>query len=293
MKYWILAARPKTLTGAAAPVFIGWALAFAVGEFNWAPAVICLLFAWLMQIDANFINDLCDYLKGGDTDKRLGPKRACAQGWISPNAMKLAIIIITLLAIIVGLFVLFYGGYELILLGLFCILFAFLYTAGPYPLAYHGYGDLLVLVFFGLVPVCGTYYVLTHNVSGLSIFAGFACGFAVDTLLMVNNFRDREEDLCNGKRTIVVRIGATGGSALYLCLGIVAVLFCFPAAFYGYLFAAILPLGYLPFHFISWKKMVAINKGVRLNSILGSTSRNIVIFSILLIIGILLDVYLK
>ena len=286
---WILAARPKTLSGAAAPVLIGCALAYSDGVFNWVPALLCLLFAALMQIDANFINYLFDFLKGKDTEERLGPKRACAQGWVTPKAMKVAIIITTILAVLVGLSLLFFAGYELILLGLFCLLFAFLYTAGPYPLAYHGYGDILVVVFFGLVPVCGTYYVMSHNVSAASMIAAFACGLVVDTLLMVNNFRDRVEDAANGKRTIVVRLGEKVGAALYLWLGIAAVVCCLFLMVYGFIYAAVLPMLYIPLHYATWKKMVRINHGKELNSILGSTSRNIIIFSLLLIIGILID----
>ncbi len=290
---WILAARPKTLSGAAAPVLIGCALAYSGGVFNWVPAILCLLFACFMQIDANFINDLFDFLKGKDTEERLGPKRACAQGWVTPRAMKSAIIITTILAAGVGLSILFFAGYELIFLGLICILFAFLYTAGPYPLAYHGYGDILVVVFFGLVPVCGTYYVMSHNVSAASLIAAFACGLVVDTLLMVNNYRDRVEDAANGKRTIVVRLGEKVGALLYLLLGIAAVVCCFLLVIYGFVFAAVLPLLYLPLHYITWKKMVRINHGKELNSILGSTSRNIIIFSLLLILGIFLDTLSK
>ena len=266
---WILASRPKTLSGAAAPVLIGCALAYYNGVFYWPPALLCLLFALLMQIDANFINDLFDFLKGKDTEERLGPKRACAQGWVTPQAMKIAIVLTTVLAILVGLCILFFAGYELIFLGLFCVVFAFLYTAGPYPLAYHGYGDLLVLVFFGLVPVCGTFYVMGHYVSGSSIIAAIACGLVVDTLLMVNNYRDRVEDAANGKKTIVVRLGEKAGSTLYLWLGIFAALSCLFLLFFGFIFGAILPVLYLPLHIKAWQKMIKINQGKELNSILG------------------------
>ena len=163
MRAWILAARPKTLPAAAVPVLLGCALALAEGGFRWIPALLCLLFALLMQIDANLINDLFDYRKGSDRKDRLGPERACAQGWISPRAMKRGIALITATACATGLCLLFYGGTELIVVGAVCVVFAFLYTAGPYPLAYHGWGDGLVIVFFGFVPVGVTYYVLCHG----------------------------------------------------------------------------------------------------------------------------------
>ena len=129
------------------------------GHFQWLPALICCLFAGLMQIAANFINDLFDYLKGTDREDRLGPERACAQGWISPRAMRNGIIVTVLFACLIGSALLFYAGWELIIVGRLCVLFAFLYTTGPYPLSYNGWGDVLVIVFFGFVPVGGTYYV--------------------------------------------------------------------------------------------------------------------------------------
>ena len=147
LQAWILAARPKTLTGAVTPVLIGTALAAMDGHFHWLPALICCLFASLMQIAANFINDLFDFLKGTDREDRLGPERACAQGWISPQAMKTGIIITVALACLIGCTLLFFAGWELIIVGVLCVLFAFLYTTGPYPLSYNGWGDVLVIVF--------------------------------------------------------------------------------------------------------------------------------------------------
>ena len=131
VKAWFLAARPKTLTGAAIPVMLGCALAYTYGHFNIVPAILCFLFAFLMQIDANFITDLFDFLKGTDREDRLGPERACAQGWISPKAMKAGIGVTTVLAGITGLTLLNFGGWELIQVGIACMVFAFLYTAGP------------------------------------------------------------------------------------------------------------------------------------------------------------------
>ena len=127
IKAWLLAARPKTLAGAAVPVMLGCALAAADGWFQIVPAILCFLFAFLMQIDANFINDFFDYLKGSDREDRLGPERACAQGWITLEAMKRGIALTTMLACMVGALLLFYSGAEMIPVGLLCILFAFLY----------------------------------------------------------------------------------------------------------------------------------------------------------------------
>ena len=227
LKAWLLAARPKTLSGAAVPVMIGLALSFVdsgkyQGDvFSWTAAVLCLLFAFIMQIDANFINDLFDYAKGtDDRATRLGPERACAQGWVSIDAMKYAIATTTCLACVVGLPLVLFGGLEMILIGMFCVAFCFLYTT---HLSYMGLGDLLVLVFFGFVPVCFTYYVQLHTFTLELIIASLACGIVIDALLLVNNFRDRDTDKNAGKITLVVRIGAEKSLQLYLMVGILAV----------------------------------------------------------------------
>lgn len=287
-KAWMLAARPKTLTGAAIPVILGCALAFMYGKFNLTPAILCLLFAFLMQIDANLINDLFDFLKGSDREDRLGPERACAQGWITPRAMATGISITTALACLIGLIILYFSGWEMIPVGIACVIFAFLYTAGPYPLAYHGWGDLLVLIFFGFVPVGCTYYVMAHDWNTSVTIASLACGLVIDTLLMVNNFRDRDQDAVSGKKTLVVRFGAKFGLSMYLMLGLIACWLCFYFLFVGKIYAVLLPQLYLISHIKTTRKMAAINHGKALNSILGETSRNILIFGIMLALGMIL-----
>lgn len=288
LKAWILAARPKTLTGAAAPVLIGTSMAYADGHFQWIPACVCLTFAFLMQIVANFINDLFDFLKGTDRDDRLGPERACAKGWISARAMKAGIVITTLLACMTGCILLFYAGWELIPIGAFCVLFAFLYTTGPYPLSYHGWGDVLVLIFFGFVPVGCTYYIQAHDWTWNVTVASIICGLTIDTLLVVNNYRDRGTDAGSGKRTIIVRFGETFGRYLYLFLGIIAAALCLLFLKEGKIYAAFLPQLYLILHVSTWKKMVKIHQGKALNAILGETSRNILLLSVLLSVGLAL-----
>lgn len=281
---WILAARPKTLTAASIPVMIGCALAEAHGHFQLIPAILCFLFAFLMQIDANFINDLYDYLKGSDREDRLGPERACAQGWITPKDMKKGIILTTLLAALCGIGLLFYSGWEMIPVGIACLVFAYLYTT----LAYKGWGDILVLVFFGLVPVGCTYYVMAHTWNGAVIIASLACGLVIDTLLTLNNFRDREQDTISGKRTLVVRFGAKAGLILYFLLGLIACWLCFYFIGGGKLWASILPQIYLLIHILTTVRMARIGKGKALNAILGETSRNMFLFGILLSAGLLL-----
>ena len=190
-KAWLLAARPKTLSGAAVPVVIAlalaWADASAARPFQWIPAVLCLLFAFIMQIDANFVNDYFDFMKGTDDETRLGPRRACASGWVTASAMRRAMALTTILGCCLGLPLVFYGGWEMLLVGALCVLFCFLYTT---HLSYMGLGDLLVLVFFGIVPVCVTYYIQQHSLTCEVFIASLACGFVIDTLLLINNYRD-------------------------------------------------------------------------------------------------------
>ena len=291
---WFLAARPKTLTGAIIPVLLGSALAFSDGQFKTAPALLCALFACGMQIAANFINDLFDFQKGTDRrEDRLGPQRACAEGWITPAAMKTGIGIALTLACLAGLAVRFtvwgqlpHGGWELVVLGVVCILFAFLYTT---LLSYRGWGDVLVLVFFGFVPVCGTYYVQAYTLNMDVVVLSLVSGLAIDTLLMMNNYRDREQDAVSGKCTLVVRYGKKFGENMYLALGIAAVLLCFWFVYTGkltpleFIWA---PCVYLYMHALTWRKMIQIGSGKKLNSILGETSRNMLFLGLLLAVAL-------
>lgn len=286
-KAWMLAARPKTLTGAAVPVMIGLSLAFADvgGSFKILPAVLCLLFALVMQVDANFINDYFDFIRGNDDEARLGPRRACAQGWVSPRQMVCAIAVTTAIACAIGLPLIIYGGVEMLLIGALCVLFCFLYTMS---LSYLGLGDLLVLVFFGIVPVCIVYYLQAGTVTFEAFMASLACGFVIDTLLLVNNYRDIEGDERAGKRTLVVRLGARRGRMAYLLSGVTAVLLGVVFAVFGHWLASVLQVAYLALHYAAYRRMVKINKGKALNAVLGITARNMFVYGLLVSVGFLL-----
>lgn len=285
LKSWVLAARPKTLTAALIPVATATALAHAEGASAWKPALLCALFAALMQIAANFINDLYDYQKGTDRSDRLGPERACAQGWISPSSMRRGIAVALLLAGIAGLSLLPYGGWALLAVGAACMAFAFLYTT---LLSYMGCGDLLVWVFFGFVPVCGTYYVQAHALPPSVWWLAAACGLVSDTLLVLNNYRDREQDTLSGKRTLIVVFGEKFGSLFYLLQGVFGYVCVALLALYGHTWAAVLPLFYLLPHYLTWRKMVQIRHGRTLNRILGFTSRNMLTFALLVVAALVL-----
>ena len=292
IKAWILAARPKTLSGAAVPVMIGLALTYVdakqYGEdvFSWTAAVLCMLFAFIMQIDANLINDFFDYARGNDDSAtRLGPLRACTQGWVSIEAMKRAIATTTCAACVIGLPLVYYGGMEMILIGILCVVFCFLYTT---HLSYIGMGDLLVLLFFGIVPVCITYYVQLHTVTFQVFVASVACGLVIDGLLIVNNYRDRDNDRRDGKMTLVVHIGEKATEWLYLGIGIAACLMGIVFWMNAHVLAFILPFIYLLLHVFTWLKMRHIHHGRQLNECLGETARNILIYGLTVSAGLLL-----
>ena len=290
---WLLAARPKTLSGAAVPVLIGLSLAFVdchkyyvEGTFNWKAALLCMLFALIMQIDANFVNDFFDYAHGNDnSEERLGPLRACTQGWVSLDAMKRAISLTTCIACVVGLPLVIYGGLEMILVGIVCVLFCFLYTT---HLSYIGMGDFLVLLFFGIVPVCITYYIQLHTCTWQVLVTSIACGLVVDGLLVVNNYRDRDNDQRAGKNTLVIYIGEKATEWLYLCLGITACTIGTTFLCSGHSLAFVLPFIYMLLHFFTWIKMRRINQGRQLNECLGETARNILIYGLCVSLGLLL-----
>ena len=283
-KAWILAARPKTLSAALIPVVLASALAASQGKFSLAPAVLCVLFATFMQIAANFINDLFDFLKKTDRDDRLGPERACQQGWITPRAMRWGIAATLAVACACGLCLLPYGGWMLVGIGAACVVFAFLYTT---LLSYCGFGDVLVWVFFGFVPVAGTYYVEAGGFCLEVWLLSAACGLLIDTLLVLNNYRDREQDRLSGKRTLVVVLGERFGSLFYLLQGVAAYVLVAFMSLEGNLWLAILPMLYLLPHYLTWRKMTQIREGRALNRILGFTSRNMLTFALLTAMALL------
>jgi 1,4-dihydroxy-2-naphthoate octaprenyltransferase len=269
LRAWLLAARPKTLAGAAVPVLIGLTLAwvdsrqYITDSFSWLAALLCLAFALLMQIDANFINDFFDYVHGNDdASRRFGPLRACSQGWVKIASMKRAIALTTCIACAVGLPLIWYGGLEMILIGIFCVVFCFLYTT---HLSYIGMGDLLVIIFFGIVPVSITYYIQLHTCTWQVFIASLACGLVIDALLVINNYRDRDNDREDGKKTLVVEIGAHAAEWLYLSLGITAVLAGIVFCINGHILAFLMPFFYLLLHVLTWQKMRRINHGRQLN----------------------------
>lgn len=281
IKKWIEAARPRTLPTSVSPVIAASAYAWYLNTFNGYTATICFMFALLAQIASNFGNDYFDYQKGSDRADRVGPRRAVASGDISAKAMLSATCIVLTLACITGCLLIPTGGWELIIAGIFIAIFALAYSAGPYPLSYHGLGDVTVFIFFGLIAVNLTFYVQALYFDWQVFYCSIAMGLLSVNILMVNNYRDKESDEISDKRTLVVIFGRKFAERAYLLNGIIALIATGTIWFdsiYGYI-AALL---YLGIHIQTWRKLIK-KKGPELNPILGKTAGNQLIFTLLLV----------
>lgn len=224
LRAWLLAARVPTLSAAVVPVLAGTAAALAEGYFRPLPFLAALAAAVLIQVGTNFANDYFDFLKGADTAERLGPVRVTQSGLLSPEAVRNATILTFTLAALIGLYLVAVGGWPILIIGLLSIAAGVLYTGGPWPLGYHGLGDLFVFVFFGVIAVTGTYYLHTGTVTLGALGSSVPVGCLVTAILVVNNLRDINTDRAAGKRTLAVRIGARATRMQYLLLLAVAYL---------------------------------------------------------------------
>ena len=241
---WILAARPKTLSAAAAPVFVGTGLAGAHGTYRAAPAAAALLGALLIQIGTNLANDYYDFLRGGDTEDRVGPLRVTQAGLIPPKQVWWGMVITLFMAFLVGVYLVSVGGWPIVWIGLASLLCAVAYTGGPYPLAYHGLGDPFVFVFFGLVAVGGTYWVQALALPADALVAGVGIGSLNTAILVANNVRDLDTDAAAGKRTLAVRLGRLGSRIEYvLLMGVGFTVPVLGVALYGWPGPALVALG--------------------------------------------------
>jgi len=285
IKIWVLAARPKTLWAAAAPVIIGTAMAFDSGGLHPLAAIAALFAAIMIQIGTNYANDYFDFKKGADQSDRLGPTRVTQAGMVSQTAMKTATIIVFALAVLAGLYLVWRGGTPILIIGLLSIVFGVFYTAGRYALGYIGLADLFVLIFFGPVAVGGTYYVQTLQISWAVIIAGLAPGLFSVAILTVNNLRDIETDKKAGKKTLPVRFGAVFAKYEYLTSVMVASLI--PTIIYlayGTGVYAIATLMVLPVA-VPTLKTVFTNDGKILNDVLAATGRLLLLYSLIFSVG--------
>lgn len=293
LQAWILGARPYSLPGAAAPVLVGgaWAVHTAAGQLppgSLVPFVLCLLFALVMQVAANLINDYVDFKKGVDRPERVGPTRMFANGLITERAMRWGIGVATAVGCCIGLPLVAYGGWPLIAVGALCVAGCYLYST---HLSYRGWGDVLVVLFFGVVPVFFTYYCVMAASSApapgrmeglMGCGLGFGMGLVTDCLLVVNNYRDREQDAATGKRTLVVMLGGRFGLQFYLWLGVLGV--ALPACLSPW--CALAMVIYLALHLWTWSRIRRL-EGQALNAMLGTTARNMLCYGLLLSLALI------
>ncbi len=283
---WILAVRPATLWAGIAPVLVGTALAWHAGGFRLGPALGALMVAIWIQIGTNFANDVFDFEKGADTEDRLGPTRAVAAGLLTPRQMRAGLALALTLAFISGLYLSYEAGWPLFVIGLVAVVCAVAYTGGPFPLAYHGLGDIFVMIFFGFVAVCGTVYAQMLRIPELAWWCSVTVGCLSTAILVVNNLRDRETDARAGKRTLAVRLGATGTRVEYLLL--LSVAYVVPGVVVGMGLASrwvLLPWVTLPLAVVLVRR-VWTRDGGALNPLLGETARLLLLVSLLLGVGL-------
>lgn len=285
---WVLAARPKTLPAAVAPVLVGSALAAEAGAWAPAPAALCLVFALLVQISANFANDYFDFVKGADTAERTGPTRAVAAGWVRPEEMRNALALVLGLAFVAGLGLVPYGGWPLVIVGAACLVSAVAYTGGPYPIGYIGLGDLFVFVFFGLIGVAFTFYVQAGYFTWTVLLAGAGVGAATANILVVNNCRDWQTDRDAGKRTLVARFGPEFGRSQYAAQFGAALAVSPVFLLLGFGYAALLPLALGAWAHSLVRNLMRAKTGREYNRLLAQTGLFTAAYAAFLGAGILL-----
>jgi len=297
---WLIAARPQTLPAAAAPVIVGVGLAVESGVFAPFPALAALVGAALIQIGTNFANDYYDAIQGADTDDREGFTRVVASGLIEPAEVKRAMWLTFAAAIIVGTALVYVGGVPILVIGLASVAAGIAYTGGPYPLGYHGLGDVFVFLFFGVIAVTGTYYVQAAalaagafplwipegTVTLAAVVAGLPIAALSTNILVVNNVRDIREDAQTGKRTLAVRFGYRFSRAQFL--GLLALAYATPFWFLarGYGLTVLLPLVSLPLAAAVARTVVTETAGEALNPALESTGKLLAAYAVAFAVGL-------
>jgi 1,4-dihydroxy-2-naphthoate octaprenyltransferase len=287
---WWESARPKTLPAAIAPVMLASSLAWSDGGFKANAALTCLLFSVLVQIGTNYANDYFDFIKGADTADRVGPRRAVAAGLIPPPTMKKAMIGVFTIAFIVGLTLLRFGGWPLLVVGIASIICGILYTGGPYPFAYHGWGDVFVFIFFGLVAVTTTYFVQCGIISSEAWLIGAGIGGLATNILVVNNYRDVETDRAAGKRTLVVRWGRKFARIQFLLAHLLMIFVTLILGHRGFLsevVTIIVTLFLIANAVGQAKRLARADSPAELIKLLGTTGRHVAMSSILMSAGLI------
>ena len=299
IKIWLECFRLRTLPVSLSGVVIAIGLAVWHHHFKWVPAVLCLVFALLAQIVSNTANEYFDYLHGADKPGRVGPRRGVTEGDIKPTTLRNVTAGLLAAACAVGCCLIPYGGWWLLPVGIVIALAALAYSTGPYPLSYHGLGELTVFIFFGVVPVNLTYYVMALQWNPLVILMSITTGLLAVNVLLINNYRDMEDDLEAGKRTSVVIFGRKAAALAYLINGYagmamlspawltIALAAIWPQGRPSLLLALAIPIIYLGLHTFTWYKLRH-RDGAALNPLLGETARNMLIFTLLSTIAMII-----
>ncbi len=293
IKIWLEAIRLRTLPVSVSGVLIAVGLAKFNGAFRLVPSLLCVAFAVLAQIVSNLANEYFDFKAGTDKKGRVGPRRGVTEGDFSPATLKRAIVGTLVATCAMGLSMLAvvdpgegYANWLLLVgVGVMVAVMAFAYSAGPYPLSYHALGEVAVMAFYGLVPVIFSYYVVAGDFHPYAVIAGIAIGLMGVNVLLVNNYRDVDDDREAGKRTSVVVAGRTLAAFAYLLNGLLAlsvlgVLWLRLWMEWGW-WTMLPPAIYMALHLTSWHRLKQ-RTGAALNPILGATARNMLIFTILL-----------
>lgn len=292
IKIWMECMRLRTLPVSLSGVMLAVGLTWRLGEFKLVPAILCLVFALLAQIVSNFANEYYDYLRGTDKVGRVGPRRGVTEGDIAPTTLRNVTFATLAVTGAVGCGLIPYGGWWLLPVGIVIAVAALAYSAGPWPLSYHGLGEAAVFVFFGVVPVVLTHYVQALHFHPLLLLAGMSIGFMAVNVLLVNNYRDVDDDREAGKRTSVVIFGRQPASAAYLINGYVAMALLTPIWLLVVMaqwlpwWSLVAPLLYLVLHTVCWVRLRH-RDGAALNPLLGATARNMLIFTVLMLVALM------
>lgn len=281
-----MAARPRTLAVAVGPIAVGTAVASVEGGARFLPALAALLGAVLLQLGSNFANDVYDFEKGADGEDRIGPVRASQLGLLTASQLRTGMVAVFAAATLVGVYLAAIAGWPIVAIGVASIIAAVTYTGGPWPFGYHGLGDPMVFLFFGVVAVVGTTYCQTLEASSLALLASIPVGALATATLVVNNVRDRETDQRVGKRTLAVRLGARGGRIEYVVL--VALAYWMLPVYWLVCERSIwvwLPLVTLPHACRLVDRVFQNTDGPSLNEALANTAKLGMIFSLLLAVG--------
>jgi len=285
---WILASRPKTLLAAVVPVMVGSALAISQNHFTIIYSLVALLCSILIQIGTNYTNDLYDHLKGADNKDRKGPARVLNSGLITPLEMKVAIAVVFGLAFLLGLYLVYSVGIVILIIGVLSIAAGLAYTAGPYPLAYNGLGDVFVFTFFGIIGTMGTYYLHLQEFTLLSFLISLPVGALITNILVINNYRDIDEDREANKNTLVVKLGKRFARFQIISSIIISyvILFILYTQF-NFNFWIFLPLSTIPIAYLQIKMLYTLT-GTQLNKTLELSAKYAALFGLLFSVGIIL-----